>query len=658
MIKRFTLLTLMGLVLFGTDLFSQKRLENKMTFYDAESWILFEDYKEALPKYLQLLQLYPSNANYKYRIGQCYINMAGEKDKAIPYLEEAVIDINPEYREGRFRETGAPRDALYHLANAYRITNQLDKAIETYKLFKENLDPDIYDSVIVNKQIESCLNAIDLMNNPLFIKEKNLGRIINEDNAEYNPVISADERILVFSRSEAFYEAMLYSTKNNGIWSSPVNLNELIKVDRDIYPTSISKDGRTLYIYNAQDYDGNIFSTVFDNGIWSPMLKLNDNINTKYWESHATISHDNKKLYFTSNRKGTYGGLDIFVSARDTSGNWGPAVNLGPVVNTPYNEDTPFLSEDDRTLFFSSRGHLNMGGYDIFYTTLQENGEWSVPRNIGYPVNTTDDDLFFKPVKNGHAGYMAKYNPDNYGQQDLYRIDIYSEEHPRIFQVMGLARGADLQSSVKISAVNKQIPDQELVVHTDPEKGQYEFEARHGDWDVTYESAGSEKLKTSINIPIRNPSDTFMLAEIILARDYSADFFVDPDSLITKDIDDSLHYENTDVPDLSDTSDKPVVKQPSEIPQYDRVITEIQSPPEPEIEKTISHEIEKTTTDNIVQESDITTTVQTDETGLAESQVPAGEKKNLKYLWLLLFATGFILILIIILGRRKNKDKN
>ncbi|MBN2863449.1 MAG: PD40 domain-containing protein, partial [Bacteroidales bacterium] len=450
---------------------------------------------------------------------------------------------------------------------------------------------------------------------------------------------------------------MLYSAKNNGVWSSPVNLNELLKVDRDIYPTSISKDGRTLYIYNAQDYDGNIFSTVFENGAWSPILKLNDNINTKYWESHAAISHDNKKLYFTSNRKGTYGGLDIFVSVRDTSGDWGPAVNLGPVINTPYNEDTPFLSEDDRTLFFSSRGHLNMGGYDIFYTTLQENGEWSVPRNLGYPLNTTDDDLFFKPVKNGHAGYMAKYNPDNYGKQDLYRIEIYSEEHPRIFQVMGLARGADIQNSVRISAVNKQMPEQELVVNTNPENGLFEFEARHGEWDLTYESEGSEKLSTSINIPMRNPSDTFMLAEVTLARDY-ADFFMDPDSLYAEAKDDSLHHENTDVPDISDTSDRPVVKQPTEIPQYNRVITEIQSLPAPEIEKPVSDEIEKTTSGEIVQESGITTAVQTDETDFEEARIPEGEKKNLKFLWWLLFAAGLIFMLIIVFRRRKKKDKN
>ena len=229
--------------------------------------------------------------------------------------------------------------------------------------------------------------------------------MINGVNNEFNPVISDKEDLLVFSRSQAFYDAILYSTKVNGQWTEPLNMNELLKVDRDLFPTSISKDGKDLYLYSSADYDGIIYTSRFENGTWSPLVKLNDNINTKYWESHATISHDNKKLYFTSNRKGTYGGLDIYVSNRDSTGDWGPAVNLGPVINTPYNEESPFLSDDDKTLFFSSRGHFNMGGYDIFYSTLLANGEWSVPLNVGYPLNSTDDDVFFKPLNQGYEGY-------------------------------------------------------------------------------------------------------------------------------------------------------------------------------------------------------------------------------------------------------------
>jgi hypothetical protein len=240
----------------GNSLFAQAKIENKMKFIDAESWVLYEDYREALSEYLELIRSYPNNYNLKYRIGQCYLNIPGEKDKAIGYLEDALKHINPKYKEGKLKETGAPFDAYYYMANAYRINNQLDKAIECYNTFKKNMNIKVYDSTIVNQQLQSCYNAKDLMTMPLYMKEKNLGNLINENNSEFNPVISEDEKILVFSRSEAFYDAILYSTKNaDGTWAGPLNMNELFKVDKDLYPTSISKDGKTLYLYSSADYD-------------------------------------------------------------------------------------------------------------------------------------------------------------------------------------------------------------------------------------------------------------------------------------------------------------------------------------------------------------------------------------------------------------------
>lgn len=545
--KRLILFTLLLVTLINTDLFSQSRSENKLTFFDAESWILFEDYKEALPKYQQLLKLYPDNSNFKYRIGQCYINTPGEKEKAISYLEDAVKNINPDYKEGKFRETRAPYDALYYLANAYRINNQLDKALDTYKQFKQNLNPEVYDSNIVNLQIQSCYNAKELMNLPLFIKDKNLGNTINGSNSEFNPVISDKEDMLVFSMSGAFYDAILFSTKVNGQWSGPINMNELLLVDKDLYPTSLSKDGKTLYMYSSADYDGIIYSSQFENGAWAPYVKLNENINTKYWESHATISHDNKKLYFTTNRKGTLGGLDIYVSSRDSTGDWGPAVNLGPVINTPYNEESPFLSEDNKTLFFSSRGHFNMGGYDIFFSTLLDNGEWSVPLNVGYPMNSTDDDVFFKPLKEGYEGYYAKESPGGLGKQDIYRIEIFSDDHPRKFFVRGMVKIADLISSpkdsVKISAMNIKDPNQTVVVYSNPETGEYEFQVPQGNYQVAYEAEKGEKVVKALALPLTNPSDSFVLPSTILPKtDFLADLIVQSNKTISVVTGDSILF--------------------------------------------------------------------------------------------------------------------
>lgn len=537
MIRRIVLLTWLIAVLVNSDLFSQSRSELKNNFYDAESWILFEAYNDALPLYLSLLKVYPDNNNFKYRIGQCYINLPGEKGKAVSYLEDAVKNINPKYKEGKFRETNAPYDALYYLANAYRITNQLDKALATYELFKQNLDHEIYDSVVVNLQIQSCINAKELMKKPLYIKEKNLGKVINESNSEFNPVISVDEKMLVFSKSEAFYDAILFSVKEKEQWTGPVNMNEMLRVDRDLFPTSISSDGKTLYLYSSADYDGIIYSSQLVNNVWSPIVKLNDNINTKYWESHATISRDNKLLYFTSNRKGSLGGLDIYVSKRDSTGDWGPAENLGPTINTPYNEESPFLSQDDKTLYFSSRGHYNMGGYDIYYSTLLPDNKWSVPLNGGYPFNSTDDDVFFNPLKEGYEGYYAKESPGGFGKQDIYRIEIFSDNHPRKFFIKGMAAVADLKKnihdSIKISATSISNTKKIVVVYTDPQSGEYKLELPHGDYQVTYEATGGEKVTKSLSLPLTNPSDSFVLPGTILPKtDFVSDLNVGTDQTI------------------------------------------------------------------------------------------------------------------------------
>ena len=528
-----------------SDLFSQSRGEIKNSFYDAESWILFDAYKDALPLYLQLLNAYPDNSNFKYRIGQCYLNIPGEKNRAVRYLEEAVQNINPNYREGKFRESGAPYDALYYLANAYRISNQLDSALNTYNLFKKYMDSEIYDTAVVDMQIQSCLNAKELMSRPKYIKRYNLGNVINESLSEFNPVVSDDGTMLVFSKSEAFYDAILYSMKIDGQWSEPRNMNEILKVDSDLYPTSISSDGKTLYLYSSADYDGIIYTSRFENDTWTPVVKLNDNINTKYWESHATISHDNKKLYFTSNRNGTYGGLDIYVSTMDSTGDWGPAKNLGPAINTPYNEESPFLSMDDKTLFFSSRGHFNMGGYDIFSARLLANGEWTTPLNAGYPLNSTDDDVFFNPTVESGKGYYSIDIPEGYGKQDIYLIEIFSDDHPRKFLITGTSSVADLlniyKDSIKISIKDVKKTGKTMIFYTNPDTKEYEFHLPQGSYQLDYEGYGGEKITRNIELPLAYPSDNFIVPETILSRiDHTADLFVESGSNITVNRGDSI----------------------------------------------------------------------------------------------------------------------
>jgi LPXTG-motif cell wall-anchored protein len=539
--KRVLLLFFLLICIFAKS-FSQIKGELKDNFYWAETYVLYEEYKDALPLYQVLLRVNPNNDNVKYRIGQCLLNIPGRKNEAISYLEAAVKDINPKYKEGKIKETKAPYDAYYYLANAYRINNQLDKALSTYELFKKNLDPTVYDTAIVNLQIESCKNAIELMKVPLFVKKVNLGNEINNQYADINPVVSGDENIMVYNKSEPFQEALYFTKKVNGKWSTPVNIIPDLGLgfESKNYATSLSQDGRELFIYRAgEDYDGNIFMTKrLDNDRWTNLVKLNDNINTKYWESHATISHDGKKLYFTSNRKGGFGGLDIYVSEKDSTGNWGPGKNLGPVINTPYNEETPFLGKGDKTLFYSSRGHFNIGGYDIFYSTLLDNGQWSVPLNLGYPLNTTDDDVFFDPLNDGYQAYYASIDSGGYGLSDIYRIEIFSKDHPRKFFVRGIVQIKDLMNifndSIKISAFNLEDPNAKVVVYSNPVTGEYKFELPQGKYNITYEANGAEKEIKNLELPLTNPVDSFVLPGTTLPKtDFVADLQVESNKTLS-----------------------------------------------------------------------------------------------------------------------------
>lgn len=610
--------------------YSQARIENKLKFHEAEAYVLFEEYQEALVLYLELIKSYPTNANIKYRIGQCYTFIPSEKQKSVAFLEDAVRNINPKYKNGRFREKGAPYDAYYYLANAYRINNRIDEALATYELFRKNMNTKVYNPAVVDLQIESCLHAREMMKTPVYIRKQNLGSTINNEYPDLNPVVSGDQNSMVFNRLTPFQEALLYVRKTNGRWNDPVNIIPDLGLGQENgnFATSLSKDGKELYLYRrGNDYDGNIYVTRLQgNGRWSNIMKLNDNINTKYWESHATISHDGKKLYFTSNRKDSYGGLDIYVSERDTGNNWGPAKNLGPVVNSVYNEETPFLSDDDRTLFYSSAGLYNMGGYDIFSSTLQNDGTWSAPANMGFPVNSTDDDLFFHPLGQGFEAYYSMISDGGYGLADIYRLEIFSDKNPRRFTVQGIAKIEGLTAAgggrILVKSVSDKYPGKTITTYTDPATGEYSFAAGHGDFTVSYEAPDAGTVIKELNLPINAPSDTISVPEVFLPN-------LAPPAVVAE------------VPAADSIPVPPEIKP-----------AVVKRPPvkKPVRTKVIPEQEEKPAADTAVKEpGQVPVTV-------PPQPVEETPEKGCRlwYLWLVL---GLGLLLILILLRRKKKDK-
>lgn len=387
-------------------------------------FFLSEEYEEAVYYFRQLVDLYPDNANFNWKVGETYLKIPGQEQKAIPYLKKAVENTTLKYKPRSFDEKKAPYHALFYLGNAYRINNELEEALNTYEEFMDLKDfGDNYNVSMVEDEVARCQRAYIIKDVPLNIRKTKLSAPINTGGNDFNPVVSADGSTLVYVTSLTFFDAIELSKKEDGGWGDPEVLNPQVQSDGNHYPTSINRDGTELFMVEKNTGNEDIFVSRLDGPFWSKAKRLGKNINTGGRESHACISADGKTLYFTSDRSGGFGGLDIYSSQRKEDGTWGPATNLGPVINTQFNEDTPFITKDNTRLYFSSDGHFSMGGYDIFYSDLVD-GKWRDPVNRGYPINTTGDDLFYFPLTKNDRALYSMIDREGAGTSDIYEVDI------------------------------------------------------------------------------------------------------------------------------------------------------------------------------------------------------------------------------------------
>jgi hypothetical protein len=395
------------------------------SFLEAEFFFMNEDYSDAINYYLQLYEKMPENANLAYRIGVCYLNIPGKKNLSIDYLQTASKNMSAKHKEGTINQIAAPYDALFELGKANRINYRFDKAKEAFIRYSETLLPDDRENLdFIKHEIEVCDRAKDLISKPVVYSEENIGTLFNDEKSNFNPLISADGKSFAYMVSLKFYNAIMFSRLVDGKWTGPVNITPELQVDGDLFISCLSSDGKLLFLSKDDNYNSDIFVSSFNGVSWSPTVKLNKNINTKYWESHGFISDDGKQLIFASDRPGGFGGLDLYISNK-VKGDWGPAVNLGPEINTQFNEDRPFLINNGKTLFFCSQGHDNIGGYDIFRSDMQSNSLWSNPKNLGYPINTPDDNTFFMPVGDGKSGYYSIFkDTGGAGKEDIYKITL------------------------------------------------------------------------------------------------------------------------------------------------------------------------------------------------------------------------------------------
>ncbi|WMJ73371.1 OmpA family protein [Cytophagaceae bacterium ABcell3] len=378
------------------------------------------NYYRALHFYETLDAEKPGDAKTLARIGICYLKTR-PATKALDYLKAA--------KEKKYK-----KDYIdFYLAKAYHAHHDFETAISImgqcrsmYKDLREEIET----------EMSHFRNGLELSKNPVKVSIENLGEEINSEFPEYRPVILGDERTMFLTARRPgttgnlkdeqgqYFEDIYVSYYENDKWQKPIKLSGSVNSSGNDASLAVTPDGKGLLLgrQDLRESSGtNIYYSEYGKGKWQDPKKLS--INTSGEENSACLSPDGNTLYFCSDREGGFGGSDIYVSHKQEDGDWGKPKNLGSLINSPYNESSPFLHADGVTLFFSSEGHKSIGGYDIFSTTYDpETGLYSAPENLGYPINTAGDEKFFVWSADGTRGYFSSVREDGFGDYDIYMI--------------------------------------------------------------------------------------------------------------------------------------------------------------------------------------------------------------------------------------------
>ncbi|HEY9044693.1 MAG TPA: OmpA family protein [Ohtaekwangia sp.] len=367
-----------------------------------------------------------------YEAGRLHL-ITIDKNLAVKFLLR-VYRQDPNYRF----------DIEYSIGRSYQYGEKFDKAIEFYNLYKEKLakkanyqGKDKVDVAVVDRAIYECQNAKEFFANPKNFSIVNIGREINSEYEDYVPVLNEKETELFFTtrrREDNLnqnvaddnkpWEDIFFATKTGNTWSYAKNIGVPVNTPYHNSNLGLSADGNTLFIY-MDEGGGDIYYSERANGVWGEPIPMPGIINSSFEEKSVSISSDEKTLYFSSNRPGGFGGLDLYRATKDSKGEWSNVKNLGPKINTDQDDDAPFIDYDLVTLYFSSKGHKGMGGFDVFKTTFDpSSNEWSEPENLGYPINTPDNDIYFVSSKDSKRAYYSSVREDGMGYTDIYMITI------------------------------------------------------------------------------------------------------------------------------------------------------------------------------------------------------------------------------------------
>lgn len=415
--------------ILGGNLLAQEKIdpvENAPKQYDAKN------YKGALRSYLELIKKDDKNPEYNLRIAICMLKTNVVKATAYTYLEKY------------FTSDKANNEYYYDLGLAYHHALKFDEAINAYNKFIE-LNPKKKNEIeAAQLQITQCTNAKDIVSKPLNVTFENLGKKVNSEFADYYPFLPTNESFVVFTTRrpgttggvidpDGYYTSEMYIAEwKNSAWTKAKGVNAKLNTEYDEEVVGLSADGKQMLVYiDHEDTYGDIYISEFEKSGFGLAVDLGKVINTNKVESAASISPDGSTLVYASFRSDGKGSSDLWVSKKLPDGTWGKPVNIEEL-NTPYGEDFPRITADGNSILFASQGFNSIGGFDIFKADWDSvNQKYKEPVNIGYPINTPDDNMTICFMENGRSAYISSVREDSHGDFDLYRV-VFDDIPPKL----------------------------------------------------------------------------------------------------------------------------------------------------------------------------------------------------------------------------------
>jgi len=497
------------LVSFSASAQREKTLspeDQKAVKKEAKAAFSAGEYMTALEEYKRLVKASPENADYNYKLGVSYVNTFIDYSKAIEHLEKAV------------GKEDVPKEVHYYLGRAYHLNNRFEEAITSYQKYREVQKSKTPELNEVNRQIEMAQNAKDLIKRPLNVSFENPGKDVNSSGREFNPMVSGDGTMLVFtSRRKGNLGGLVdqtglntsdifYTTFDGNSWAKAKNVGPSINTPFDDLSIGLSQDGNLLLVYsNMNQSTGDIYQARFGGRSFQKSELLNGKVNGKDDESGATISPDGMTIYFSSDRGGK-SGKDLYMARKLPDGSFGNPVSLGEPVNSTYDDDFPFIAADGKTLYFTSKGHESMGGFDIFKTTYNESSKtWSRPENLGYPVNDAGDNMSFSITSNGRFGFAEYLKEGGQGDLDIYRItfnDAEGRDPVAVFRGLINKPFEDQPLMAKVTLKTKGEDGKTVGIFTpDPATGIFVMVLSPGNYTYSIEAPGFLTYSEDLSVP-------------------------------------------------------------------------------------------------------------------------------------------------------------